>query len=312
MISRRIDDKHRRVSCGGGRVCDDMKPSEVGYIIDESVLMLKRRKGATSLSVVIMGLSLLILVMFVLVTLNISGIIGKAGEELRVYAYLEDGLGSDASRDIQYRLLGMKGVEEVVFISREEALDNFGEALGSDSDVLEALEENPLPDAYRMKLGPEMYRSDILARMAEEIKQWEGIEDVLYGRRWFERGEKLVRGFYMTDLGIGLIVLFSVVFVISNTVRLTILSRRRAIDVMKLVGATNTYIQIPFVIEGALQGVFASLLAVGLLALIFTLAKRYLPGLVFFGTEWVAGFIVFCAVLGSLGSFLAMRRFLKM
>ncbi len=289
-----------------------MRLSELGYIIDESALMLKSRKGSTFLSIVIMGLSLLILVVFVLVTLNISGVIGRAGEELRVYVYLEGDIANGAARDMQYRLLGMNGVEEVIYISREEALENFREALGSDSDVLDSLEENPLPDAYRMKLGPEMFRSDILSGMAEEIEQWEGIEDVRYGKRWFERGEKLVKGFYMTDLGIGFIVFFSVVFVIANTVRLTILSRRRTIEVMKLVGATNAYIQVPFIIEGALQGVFASLLAVGLLAAIFMFAKRYLSGLVFLGAEWAAGFIVFCALLGALGSFLAMRRFLRM
>jgi cell division transport system permease protein len=302
----------RRRAPREAEVFEAMKLGELGYIVDESVLMLKRRGGATVLSVVIMGLSLLILIVFVLVTLNISDIIGRAGEELRVYVYLEDDIAAAASRDIQYRLLGMRGVEEVVFISRGEAMEHFREALGGDSDVLESLEENPLPDAYRMKLGSELYRSGILREMAEKIEQWEGIEDVRYGRRWFERGEELVRGFYMVDLGIGFIVFFSVVFVIANTVRLTILARRRTIDVLKYVGATNAYIQVPFVIEGALQGIFAALLAVGLLAAVFTLAKRYLPGLVFLGSGWVAGFVVFCALLGALGSFLAMRRFLKM
>jgi cell division transport system permease protein len=283
----------------------------LGYIVDESVMMLKRRMGATAISTVIMGLSLLILVVFVLVTLNIGSVIERASEELRVYVYLEDGVGNGESRDIQYRLLGMRGVEEVVFISRDEAMDNFKEALGSDSDVLDALEDNPLPDAYRMKLGPEFYRSEILARMVSEIEGWEGIEEVRYGRRWFERGEKLVKGFYVTDLGIGLIVFFSVVFVISNTVRLTILSRRRTIDVMKLVGATNAYIRVPFVIEGALQGILAALLAVGLLAAIFAFAKRYLPGLIFISSGTAVGFVIFCALLGALGSFMAMRRFLR-
>jgi cell division transport system permease protein len=283
----------------------------LGYVIDESVLMLKRRKGATTLSIVIMGLSLLILVVFVLVTLNIGGIIDRASEELRIYVYLEDGIGNGESRDIQYRLLGMRGVEEVVFISRDEAMDNFKQALGSDSDVLDALEDNPLPDAYRMKLGPDFYRSEILAGMAREIEEWKGIEEVRYGRRWFERGEQLVKGFYVTDLGIGLIVFFSVVFVISNTVRLTILSRRRTIEVMKLVGATNAYIQVPFIIEGALQGVFAALIAVGLLGAIFIFAKRYLPGLIFISSGTAVEFVIFCALLGALGSYMAMRRFLK-
>jgi cell division transport system permease protein len=288
-----------------------LKPSELGYIVDESMLMLKQRKGATVISIVIMGLSLLILAVFVLVTVNVGKIIERAGEELRIYAYLAEGVDGAASRDIQYRLLGLDGVEEVVFIPRDEALEDFREALGNDSDVIDALEDNPLPDAYRVKLKPDLYRSDVLAAMAEKIEGWDGIEEVRYGKRLFERAEKLVRGFYLVDLGIGLIVFFSVVFVISNTVRLTILSRRRTIDVMKLVGATNAYIQVPFVIEGALQGICAALIATGLLALVYTFAKRYLTGLVFIGTEVIVGFVVFCAVLGSLGSFMAMRRFLR-
>jgi cell division transport system permease protein len=81
---------------------------------------------------------------------------------------------------------------------------------------------------------------------------------------------------------------------------------------MKLVGATNTFIRIPFIIEGALQGVAATLLAMGLLAGVFTLGKRYMPSLVFFDGAAVAGFVIFCACLGALGSFTAMRRFLKL
>ncbi len=288
-----------------------LKLKEAGYILDESILMLRHHRGTTVISIVIMGLSLLILAVFVLVTVNIGEVIKRASEELRVYVYLEDGVGGDRSRDIQYRLLGMRGVEEVVFISRGEALEDFKQALGTDSDILDALEENPLPDAYRLKLKPELYQSDVLAGLASEIEKWEGIEDVRYGRRWFERGERLVRGFYMTDLGVGLIVFFSVVFVISNTVRLTILSRRRTIEVMKLVGATNAYIQVPFIIEGALQGVLAAVLAVVFLAGIFAFAGRYLPGLVFIGAVTVVWFVVLCALLGALGSYMAVRRFLK-
>lgn len=288
-----------------------MNLNEFRYVIDESIMMLRRRKGANIISIVIMGLSLLILVVFVLVTLNIAGFIDKTSEELRVYVYLEDGITEGISRDIQYRLLGMTGVEEVVFVSREEALSSFRQTLGSGSNLLDALEDNPLPDAYRVKLKTGFIRGEIMEGMAAKAGGWEGVEEVRYGKRWFERGEKLVRGFYFTDLGLGLIVFFSVVFVISNTVRLTILYRRKTIDVMKLVGATNAYIQVPFIIEGALQGVVASLLAIGLLAGIYTFASRHIPGLVFLRGEAVAGFIVFCALLGALGSYTAMRRFLK-
>jgi cell division transport system permease protein len=143
------------------------------------------------------------------------------------------------------------------------------------------------------------------------VSAWPGVEDVRYGEQWLARGEKIVRGFYLIDLAIGLIIFLSVIFVIANTVRLTVLSRQKTIEVAKLVGATNAYIRIPFLIEGALQGAVASLLAVGLLAAIHLVAKRYLPGVLFLRGEAVAGFVVFCALLGALGSYGAMRRFLR-
>lgn len=81
---------------------------------------------------------------------------------------------------------------------------------------------------------------------------------------------------------------------------------------MKLVGATNAFIRIPFILEGALQGVAASLIAIVLLTAIYTFSSRYLPGLVFMRNDALVGFVVFCAILGALGSFSAMRRFLKL
>ncbi|MBN1165460.1 MAG: ABC transporter permease [Candidatus Krumholzibacteriota bacterium] len=289
-----------------------MKFNQFRYIIDESVGMLRRRMAANLIAVVIMGLSLLILAAFLLVTLNISGVIEKTSKETRVFIYLEDGTGEEVSREIYSRGMGIEEVEEVVFISRDEALANFRQALGEESDLLDALEGNPLPDAYRLKLKPGYIRSKVMERIAAQAAEWPGVEEVRYGRKWFERGEKLVRGFYIVDLALGLIVFLSVIFVISNTVRLTILNRRRAIDIMKLVGATNAYIQVPFIIEGALQGMVSSLLAGVLLFTLFQVAGRYIPGLVFIRTDAVSGFVVFCAALGALGSFSAMRRHLKL
>lgn len=288
-----------------------MNFNELRYIVAESELMLRRRRGANMISILIMGLSLLILVVFILVTLNISGVIEKTTEEHRVYVYLRDGISRAASRDIQYGMLGMEGVEEVSFVTRSEALTEFREALGDDSGFLEDLVDNPLPESFRVKLKPDYIRSDVLDHMASQVADMPGVEEVRYGKRWLGRGEALVRGFYMVDFGLGLIILLSVIFVISNTVRLTVLHRKKTINVMKLVGATNNYVRTPFVIEGALQAVAAALIAMGLLALIYIFMKRYLPGIIFFRGEAIAAFVIFCALLGSLVSYTAMRRYLK-
>ena len=281
------------------------------YVIDESMTMISRRKAGNAISIVIMGLSLLILGVFLLVTINVQAVIDRASEEMRVYVYLKDGTPAAASRDIQMKLLALKGVEEVVFVSRDEALSTFRQTLGDNKDMLGALESNPLPDAYRLKIKIEYIRSEYMEKLAGDVGKWPGIEEVRYGEQWLARGERLVKGFYVTDLAIGLIIFFSVIFVIANTVRLTVLSRQKTIEVAKLVGATNAYIRIPFLVEGALQGAVAALLAVGLLAVIHLFAKRYLPGVLFMRGEAVSGFVLFCALLGALGSYGAMRRFLK-
>lgn len=288
-----------------------MNVNQLRYVIEESGTMMRRRLGSNILSVIIMGLSLLILVGFLLITINVQAVIDKASEELRIYVYLEDGAGGAASRDIQMKLLGLEGVEEVVFVSREEALTLFRRSLGDDKDMLDALESNPLPDAYRVKLKPEYIRTETIKAIASTVEKWKGIEEVRYGEQWLGRGEKLVRGFYVADLVIGVIIFLSVVFVNANTVRLTVLSRQKTIEVAKLVGATNPYIRIPFLIEGAFQGAVASMLAVGLLAIGHVFARRYLPGLLFMRADAVAGFVVLCAILGALGSYGAMRRFLR-
>ncbi len=288
-----------------------MNLNQLRYLIDESGTMIRRRQAANIISVVIMGLSLLILVVFLLVTLNVQAVIDEASEEMRIYVYLEDGTSEAVSRGINMQLLRIEGVEEVVFVSRDEALTSFRRALGDNKDMLDALESNPLPDAYRVKIKPEYIRSEYLEGMRAEAEKWTGVEEVRYGERWLERGERLVKGFYFTDLAIGIIIFLSVIFVIANTVRLTVLSRRKTIEVAKLVGATNAYIRTPFLIEGALQGVVASFLAVGLLAVIYSFAKRYLPGILFLRGDAIFAFVVLCAVLGALGSYSAMRRFLK-
>jgi cell division transport system permease protein len=285
--------------------------NQLRYVVGESMTMMARRKAANAFSIVIMGLSLLILVVFILLTLNVQAVIDRASEEMRAYVYLKDGVGAGTSSEIQMKLLGLEGVEEVVFVSKEEALTSFRQTLGGSKDMLDALGSNPLPDAYRIKMKPEYVRSEHLEKLTREVGKWDGVDEFRYGEKWLGRGEKLVRGFYLVDLCIGAIIFLSVIFVIANTVRLTVLTRQKTIEVAKLVGATNAYIRIPFLVEGAFQGAVASLLAIVLLAVIHAFAKRSLPGVLFLRGDSIFGFVVFCALLGALASYGAMRRFLK-
>jgi len=285
--------------------------NEIKYIFEESLRMLKRRKASNIISVIIMGFSLLVLLIFILVTLNISMVIDNARDEMRVYVYLRDGLEQNELETVRSGLYDFNTVRGVVFISREEALERFRERMGEGSSLLDDLDANPLPNSFEVRMKRQYSTGEDMSRIAEEAAEWSGVEDVRYGRDWVERGEKIVLGFYMTDLTLGVIVFLSVVFVISNTVRLSILSGRKSIEILKLVGATNRYIQVPFIFEGAFQGIISAVLAVILLWVSYMVGSRYLPGISFFRLEGVAGFVFLCAFLGSAGSYIAIRKYLK-
>jgi cell division transport system permease protein len=238
-------------------------------------------------------------------------VIDNAREEMRVYVYLENGLDQDGIERVRTGLYNFDSVRGVVFVSREEALERFRERLGEGSSLVDDLETNPLPNSFEVRMKRDYSTGEEMGRIAGKIGDWDGVEDVRYGKDWVERGEKIVLGFYMTDLTLGIIVFLSIVFVISNTVRLSILSGRKSIEILKLVGATNRYIQVPFIFEGAFQGVISAVLAVILLWVSYTVGSRYLPGITFFRLDGIAGFVALCAVLGAAGSYIAIRKYLK-
>ena len=188
----------------------------------------------------------------------------------------------------------------------------FREELGDERSILEVLETNPLPASFRVTLKNEYRKKEAIERFAGAMRGSPAVEEVSYGKEFIEQFSTVSRGFLYVDLVLGFIVVLSSIFIISNTVRLTILSRQKSIEVLKLVGATNRFITMPFVIEGAFQAGVASLVSLGLLFGIYALTKGLLPDLVFLRPGKVALYVVTCILLGSIGSLASLRRHLKL
>ena len=129
--------------------------SKATYLIQEAFRTIRRHKGVTTTSVVIMSLSLLMLAVFLLATDNLLRFIGQAQQELKVYVYLDESLTPDGARNLQHQILEMKETETIVFVSKAEALLGFKRQLGEEADLLTALEANPLPNSYWVTLKNE-------------------------------------------------------------------------------------------------------------------------------------------------------------
>ena len=146
----------------------------------------------------------------------------------------------------------------------------------------------------------------------DEISGWTQVGEIVFNQEWIDSLEKWAFRFQMASLVVGLLVFLAAVFVISNTVKLTMASSERIIQIQKLVGATNSFIRTPFLFEGIFQGLLAGILAMGLVATIEVLLANHLTGVVFFNPIQMLGFVLFCALLGLIGSWTAIRKYLQL
>jgi len=286
--------------------------SQVRYLARESFGVFWRMKGMTFVSTIIMSVSLLMLALFTLMTLNLRNLAQSFRQQIEINIFIQEDTPDFRVQELRQRLEKMDGVAGVQFVSKEDALAEFRAQLGPDSDLLDVLEENPLPASMRLAMKPTHQQSDKLALLAGYIREQEEVDEVRYGDQWVSRLEQYIRVFTILDLIVGAIVVLSALFVISNTVRLTVMARARTIEIMRLVGATDWFIRMPFVIEGAVQGALAGALAMVVLWVAHHYAIQYVHQLRFYGPTEIAGFVGLCAVLCVVGALTSLRRFLRL
>jgi cell division transport system permease protein len=282
------------------------------YIFDEAFRTVRRHKGLTSISVIIMSLSLLMLAVFLLATDNVLRMVGQAQDEMKMYVYLEDGTSDGQIEQLQRQILSQDEVSTVTFVSREEALADFRNQLGPDADMLSALRTNPLPNSFWVTPRNEFKNRDAMVTLAGRLENLPGVDEVRYGREFLDKFASILAGIYTVDVVVGFIVILSAVFIIANAVRLTVISRRKTIEILKLVGATNPFIVAPFIIEGAFQGGVAAILSLLLLRVITEISSNVITDITFFSLEKSLIFMATCVVIGAIGSFMALRRYLEM
>lgn len=256
---------------------------------------------------------------FLLLYVNLNSWIKEWGESLSMSVYLEDGIDEKTKQTIEKALKDIDRAEIRGYISKEQALTNLIEGLGEQAGLLKGLKENPLPASFELIFKDvKDYQVDP-QKIKKDLEKIEGVDEVQYSEQWIERFEGVMFVFKIVGLIIGGLLCIAVLFITTNTIKLTIYSRRDEIEIYKLVGATDWFIKIPFLIEGAIQGILSGIVAFLILFMvysIFSLKTVYLFGLsvvdISFLSEQYAFFIIFLSLaLGSIGGFIAIGRFFK-
>jgi cell division transport system permease protein len=297
----------------------DFMINTLGRHLRESMKSLARNTWMTFASVSAVMVTLLLVGTFLVIMFNLNNIATNIENDVEIRVLIDVTANQDQRDQLKKKLESLPQVESVTFSSKDEELENLISSFGEEGEAFKLFEqENPLNDVFVIKTkNPE----DTPAT-AQKIEKFDHVSDVRYAEETVERLFKVVN--IGRNVGIVLIIglVFTAMFLISNTIKVTIFARRREIEIMKLVGATNWFIRWPFFLEGLFLGVSGSIIPIIILIIIYKRfvewANPYVQGSFIellplnpFLFQVSAILIFLGAFIGIWGSLMSVRKFLK-
>jgi len=280
------------------------------FAFGEGLKGLKRAKTSSIIAVLTIGFSIVAFGIFGIVTLKFQSFISFVESKVNIEVYFDESVNKAKRNNIEKQLRDIPGIGEVLYVSREDASTEFEKNFGI--NIENVLNSNPLPPSFRLKLEKGGLKSSTISIIEEQIKQIDGVVEIINNRDLILLLAKYKEILITVGTAIGLILIIASVFLVSNTIKLSLLARADIINTMKLVGATKWFIRKPLIFEGIFQGFLGSIFGIAgfcfLIELINFLLKieLFTENLIHYGILLTTGIL-----LGFIGSILAMARFLK-
>ncbi len=296
------------------------------YFFSETFISLRRNffMGFTAITTV--AITLFIVGLFSLIVYDVQGIIKSVESDVELAVYLEDDISEELKDFIQQEILSWEETGSVNYVSKDQALERFRQQ-NEGSDILKEIEGNPLPASFEIALkSPEKIDRVALRFYDKDGNFIDGINDVIYGKEYVNKLFSITAIIGTIALLIILVLLLAAIVLIFNTIRLSIYARRKEIEVMKLVGATNWFVRIPFLFEGFFEGFTGSIISIILMYFIsnFLLIKAeriiadtmHIKELSIIGSGNVIfyvyiGIAILGGLIGIVSSGIALRRYVK-
>lgn len=279
------------------------------FLIKEGFAGFKRAPLAASITIVTVALALTLVGGFALAVQNLADEFERTYRQIRLEAFIDASLNDAQRNGLIQRIKDVAGVATVEYVSPEAALASYRSEFGG--ELVEVLGENPLPPSLKIELQSGFSQLSAVEAIVKQINNLPEVDDVVFA----ENVLRLLNRYF--DIGLTIAIILGVVIIciavvlIYNTIRLTIHSRKTLVEIMQLVGAIHSFIKAPFMIEGILQGILGSLFACGILFWV----GRFIRDLIFSNLHvpllYFAGLIICGAVLGLLGSYISVSKYLK-
>jgi len=283
------------------------------YYITESLRGFKNAKLSTLASVFTIAISLILISIYFIIYVNSNLLIKSIKDKVEFELFLDESCTSEDLINIKEKIRTIGGIKNMTYISKDSAKKIFETEFGK--DMLDILDENPLPASLKINLYDEYKSTERMEKIKSQLEQIPKVTDVEFKKEYLEVIEKNSSALLFVNLIVSLIITITSVFLVSNTIRLVISSRKKLIDLLKLLGAKRHFIITPFILEGFLQGFAGGILSLIILAGFYYYANsKYFnesPVTGFFGFEYVLYLILTGISLGVFGSIISLRKFFK-
>jgi len=293
----------------------------IRYFIMRALRNMRQWPFLCSASILTMAVALATVATFFLVVVNIEQLAQRWTKEIQIIAYLQKPPAQKNIAILMQSLKRIPEVESIKYVSPLDAMRRFKNHLGEDASLLQGVNRDLLPASFELSLKPEFRNQPGIKTVIEKLENLLEVDDLRYGQKWLERFNNFVRMLRFVGIVLGGFLLFAALFIVSNTIKLTLYARRDELEIMALVGATMRFIKIPFLLEGAIQGLLGGLLSLAFLALSFVLILSHSVDsfwltptdfeLVFLTLQQQILLVVAGVLLGVLGSFSSLRRFVR-
>ncbi len=302
------------------------------HIFKRAARDIRTNSFLNTVAVITIALSVLLISAFALFFINADALMTFWTEGIRIMAYVGPDVPEKETQQVRENIRRMAGVQEVRFIPKEEALEQFKAQMKAQSSLVGNLKENPLPDAFEIRVAEVSRTWENFERLAEEIATFPSVEEVEYGQKWLGRFIHIFNLVRLTGYAMGCLFFMATVFFVANTIRLVLYSRQEEVEIMRLVGASESFIKDPFYIQSLIQGALGGIIGLGALYVMFNFVAGNwkleigdwrlgipavdfpVPGfhLRFLPPDLSIGILLGSMLVGWMGCYVSLKQFLRL
>ena len=292
------------------------------YFVERAFINIRQNILVNVLTVGTISLAFLILSLFLLVYVNLERVSESWSDRIQVTAYFDRDLTPGEVTSLTKSIRAIGGTADVDYVSREEALRRFYGRLKGQESLLEGITPEILPSSMEIRLDKTNRDSGSVTAYVARLKQLPEINEVQYGEEWVKRFSDFMNLIRFIGALVGGFIILAVIFIVANTIKLTIYARKDELELMGLVGATRLFIKVPYLIEGVVQGVAGVVVALLILSVVYLSFLHNADilfsfstmeaGLVFLPLPYLAALLFGGAALGFLGSLASLKRLIAL